>query len=184
MKNIQFLLLAIVFLGGWMACQSSEPLMEEQIKTLEHSSYQTYQLLEHEDDLSYGVNQKTRQQIEKAIQRELLVSKLKMSTEPDLWISYFVKESLLEKREHNYVGYYKKWGFPLWTNVDNYAEGTLIIDVIDSKSSEIIWHGKSKAKITDRIENAEHLIQENVQTILEKFLVETGLRRENTASVR
>jgi hypothetical protein len=65
------------------------------------------------------------------------------------------------------------WGGAGWggSNVSTSTEGSLYIDIIDTKSRELIWQGKGVGtlKSTKNIEKKEQRIQEFVSEILEKY---------------
>jgi hypothetical protein len=65
------------------------------------------------------------------------------------------------------------WGAPYWgdsLDVRQVREGTLSIDVFDTRSHRPIWHGWAKKDLTERdIEQSEKPIREAVKAILAQF---------------
>lgn len=89
--------------------------------------------------------------------------------EADMAVAYYASaHRKLDLRTFNY-GY--TWrGFPRQrTEVYEYQEGTVIIDVVDPASRELLWRGQGKAPVsTDPEEYAEQL-EKTVRAILAKF---------------
>lgn len=74
------------------------------------------------------------------------------------------------------TGYgYGRWGYrggvSTQTTVTEYQEGTLLIDVIDPKSKQLIWRGSGQARIrrSSTPEQREQRIDEAVAEILKSF---------------
>ncbi|MDH4016102.1 MAG: DUF4136 domain-containing protein [Actinomycetota bacterium] len=76
---------------------------------------------------------------------------------------------------HGYGGPYRGWygaGYGGSTTVvDSYNEGTLIIDIRDGKSGQLIWRGSATARLREKAdpEKAQQRANEAVTKILEKF---------------
>lgn len=75
-------------------------------------------------------------------------------------------------------GYYgPHWGYwggywePGGVSIYEYEEGSLIINFVDAKSKELIWHGSAKAIVGNEKtpEERQKKIYETVQKILEKY---------------
>jgi hypothetical protein len=71
------------------------------------------------------------------------------------------------------VGYgWGWWGFAgTETYVDQYEQGTLILDVIDAGSNKLIWRGSAAARVVDdkTPEERTRRVNEAVEKILERF---------------
>lgn len=68
------------------------------------------------------------------------------------------------------------WGFPMfWDNADRVktvTEGTLIIDITDRKTSELVWRGSVEGNVDD-VKNLQKQIQKGIKAILKKYPVTT-----------
>ncbi|OWP83666.1 hypothetical protein BWK59_09325 [Flavobacterium davisii] len=95
------------------------------------------------------------------------------SENADILISFFTKEK-------ERVDYYNNWGWNMgwnnpWWGGFSYSmpvtsiEGTLIIDVIDAKTKELIWQGKGSGYLTEDVNKKDARIKEFVSKILEKY---------------
>lgn len=48
-------------------------------------------------------------------------------------------------------GFYSPWpAYSTSTEVQQYSEGTLVIDLIDARTMQMVWEGKAKNEITER----------------------------------
>ena len=154
---------------GIISCATTTRIASDYERGVNFSQYQTYQILKHKPDFSYGINPINQQRIERAIQREMMALGFKISTTPDLIVACFVKEKLIRKEDHYYQGYYRGWGFPIWVDVNHYEEGTLIIDLIDRKNQQVVWHGAATERVSDDMRNAEAAINKTVGALFEQY---------------
>lgn len=79
------------------------------------------------------------------------------------------------------------WGYPYggWANQPRtytYTEGTLILDMVDNKTNELIWRGSIEGDV-DNIGKLQKKIDKGVQAILKEYPVKSvdPLRRDVTA---
>ena len=62
------------------------------------------------------------------------------------------------------------WGAGVSTSVDNYTEGTLNIDVVDSATSRLLWEGVAVGRINEKSrDDPQPAIDEVVRQVFEKF---------------
>ncbi len=66
------------------------------------------------------------------------------------------------------------WGYPnYWSNQDRVktvTEGTLIIDLVDRKTNELVWRGSVEGNVDD-VKNLQKQIQKGIKAILKKYPV-------------
>jgi len=71
-----------------------------------------------------------------------------------------------------YPGWWGGWG-PGWgpyeTTVTPYTQGTVIIDVLDPKSKELLWRGQGVARVSNDEPEYEQELWKTVTAILDKF---------------
>jgi len=101
---------------------------------------------------------------------------LLQSGKPDFYIAYHLR---LEKRtEADTVGFglgfhhrHYGWGLGTETILREYDESTLIIDVLDPESGDILWRGSLGNRVTraDSVAEKDSNIQHQVNTILSEF---------------
>lgn len=106
-----------------------------------------------------------------AIDEAMTAKGFSKSDTPDILISIFTKE---RERVDMYQNYGFSWGWNPWWGF-NYnrpittTEGTLYIDVLDSKTKELIWQGKGTGYLTENMDKKDARIKEFVTKILEKY---------------
>jgi len=132
------------------------------------SQYQSYKVLDHNADFPFGTNPINRQRIERAIDSELSLLGYTFSEEPDLLVSFFIKEKTVRKL-YTYRSFYRRWNHPVWIAVDEYKQGALVVDLIDNKTEQVVWHGAiSSAAFTDMRFNEED-VHDAVELMFDKF---------------
>jgi len=113
---------------------------------------------------------------------------MKDNTNPDFLVGY---HTYTEKKQQNYGGYgypyspyfggwgwrgFGGWGFPYYpygyggynSYPRTYTEGTLIIDVVDNQTKQLVWRGSVDGNV-DNIARLQKQIQKGVQAIMKKY---------------
>jgi hypothetical protein len=88
---------------------------------------------------------------------------------PDFAVAYYA--STRQRLDVSAWDYGYLWR-PRWSvvpMVTQYTQGTLIVDVIDPKSQEILWRGQGVAAVSDDEQRYERELQKTVAAILAKF---------------
>ncbi|MEN1727167.1 MAG: DUF4136 domain-containing protein [Pseudomonadota bacterium] len=83
-----------------------------------------------------------------------------------------VVEPMIGPRFLDYrFGVYRTWpSYEVSTEVDQWTEGTLIIDLIDGETDSMIWEGVVQGKVTDRSRReAASGLDEAVEAIFDRF---------------
>jgi hypothetical protein len=125
------------------------------------------------------VRAKTRSLMDKRIKNAVngqLVSKgFKQSSNPDFVIAYHtgVKDKIdVQTWGYTYAGRgrYRGWG-GTHVDVQQYKQGTLVLDIIDDKSKELIWRGIATGALpkNPNPEDIENKINDVVEKVLENF---------------
>jgi hypothetical protein len=92
--------------------------------------------------------------------------------EADFLVAYHVAiESKLDARTM-YTGYgpYRGWGGGATTIVDQYEQGTLLVDFIDPKTHNVIWRGTAQSRVQESRDPEER--QARVQAAVDKLLAQ------------
>jgi hypothetical protein len=106
---------------------------------------------------------------------------------PDLVVSY---HTYTENKQHvsaannaypfyggygfypRFYGYGFGWGMPYYGGYSSmnypYTEGTLIIDIADSRTDEVIWRGTVSGNV-DNIKKLERQIEKGIKAIMKKY---------------
>jgi uncharacterized protein YlxP (DUF503 family) len=57
--------------------------------------------------------------------------------------------------------------------VTQYTEGTVIVDVIDPKTKDLLWRGQGVAAVSNNEQQYEQELQKTVEAIVDKFPAST-----------
>lgn len=93
---------------------------------------------------------------------------------PDFFVAYHVAITQKLTTRTIYTGYhpYGYWGGGFaQTQVEPYDEGTLLIDVIDPRTMDLIWRGKAQSRLYELHDPAkrEARVREVVGKVLDRF---------------
>ena len=186
MKNLKFLSLILLGLVFLSSCSSMRVLSDynQEANFNEYKSYAFYKT---------GIDKAQISDLDKkrilyAIEDEMASRGFVKSENPDLLISIFTKEEeRVDVYNNNFGwGWGGAWGWgPAWAwgpgwgwgwggwgpNVSTRTQGSLYIDLIDTKNRELVWQGKGEGTLsnTKNIEKKEQRIKEFVSQILEQY---------------
>jgi hypothetical protein len=115
-----------------------------------------------------------------AIERELTAKgfQLEATGDPDFLVTYYpvYKDRAFRTTTHVGMG----WGYrPRWgshagmtmSQVHTYQEGTIVVEIVDFKTNQLVWHGAAVGALTglERPEDAEEVVAQEVRRLLEGF---------------
>ncbi len=111
--------------------------------------------------------------VRRAVENELAGKGFAIRTEgdADMKIAYYAGAKDQVSTDTDAHGYaYGRWAYSDAT-VDSYREGTLIIDFIDAKKSELVWRGWATGTVQENLtaEQRNQRIQDAVAKILENY---------------
>ena len=147
---------ALVLTGSLGACSGMKITTDYNPETAPNfSAYQTYAWLPQpirRDPRVY--NSITEDQVRRAVDNSLSASGFRKSTSgtPDFLVAWqaAIEDKVDVTMVNGYYGYgYRGWG--AWgaePTVQAYDEGTLIVDVVDGESRELVWRGVAQAKVS------------------------------------
>ncbi|MGJ8735093.1 DUF4136 domain-containing protein [Zobellia laminariae] len=177
MKKIKILVVPMLVLLFLSSCTSVRVLSDYD-KEANFDSYKTYAFYKTGIDKAQ-ISDLDKKRILRAIEAEMTNRGFSKSENPDILVSIFTKEKEQVDIYNNYWGggwgwspYY--WG-PGWggggNNVSTRTEGSLYIDLIDSKSKELVWQGKGVGNLNNisNMEKKEQRIREFVSEILTQY---------------
>ena len=182
MKKIKILAIPMMVLLFLSSC-SSVRVLSDYDKEANFNNYKSYAFYKTGIDQAQ-ISDLDKKRILKAIDSELSSRGYVKSENPDLFISIFTKEKKEVDVFNNNWGWGGAWGWgwspwmwggwgPGWggSNVSTRTEGSLYIDVIDSKSKELVWQGKGVGSLnnTSKIDKKEERIRKFVSEILEAY---------------
>jgi hypothetical protein len=108
--------------------------------------------------------------VKNAVDRELNIKGYRKSKDsPDFWVAYHVATQ--NQVDVSTCGYHYPtsphcWGSEVETY--SYTKGTLLLDIIDSESEELVWRGSAESAIYD-VKDAEQTINQAVKKMLKSF---------------
>lgn len=123
--------------------------------------------------------------IQNAVNKGLTAKGYQQQTdgEPDFLLAYHIGvKDKLDVQDWGYgYGPRRFWRWGGVVQVREYQEGTLILDIIDSKSKQLIWRGWAIEEVVDlSSEKVEKKIDQAVKKIFEKFPPKTSYLTEQT----
>jgi len=115
-----------------------------------------------------------------AIERELTAKGFRSegTADPDFLVTYYPVYKDRAYRTTTHIG--MGWGYrPFWgmrtgttlSQVHSYKEGTIVVEIVDFKTSQLIWHGAAVGALTglETPEDAEEVVTREVHRLLEGF---------------
>lgn len=177
-KTLKFLSLSLILL--FAGCSSLRVTGE----TTEHANlkkYNFYTVADNEEGFLPKVNPTQKMQLREALEKQanLLTTASNNSgvTGPDVLISYFV--IIDTKQDFDvYTDYYgrRRWQYQITdVEVREYTEGTLILDFVDTKTNEVVWHGSAKGTITPNSIKMEEKINQAVKMLFDRYRKDQSL---------
>ncbi|HEU0125343.1 DUF4136 domain-containing protein [Flavobacterium sp.] len=130
------------------------------------------------------VNQLNVDRVTKAIRNEMLAKGFTESDNPDLKVNAV---SILKNKTsvsantdfYGYGGMYRPYGY--WGggammgganttfNSYDYVDGSLVIDIVSTKTQKLLWQGIGNAEIDSKPDNPEEFINSSIKKILAGF---------------
>lgn len=157
MKQINWL--SILTVVALMAGCATVNIRSEHDPNADFAKYKTFNFPLNVDDFAANVI-RTNPFLHKEMLRileETMVAKgfVKTTNKPDLFVVYHVTTAK-KTSVSTYTGGYYGWGYHGWgvgytdVRVDQYTEGTLIIDLVDADEEELVWRGWATGTLEDR----------------------------------
>ena len=171
----------VILLSFYLSSCAKSIIVEQEPNAI-FSYYKTYSwnILEENTKNPYYNNPSINQHISATIEHTLAKKGLqKVATNSDILVDYhvFVKENSFQKT-YCPTGYYRGGRYlpeiANWSQCDvplvtqNYDDGTLIIDIIDSRTQQLIWRGSAKDAI-DNPNYASEILGNKVHQVLKKL---------------
>ena len=163
-----------------LSCSSTLNVSTDFDRRVDFSKYKSftfYQLT----DKGPGLSQLNQNRIVNAIKGELIKAGfIENSANPDLLINATAivkerKEISATTNYYGYGGYYRPyyWGpsymGPTTYNVNEYKDGSLIIDVVDASTRKLLWQGTGNKEIDVPLKNPDKEIPAAVTKIMSGF---------------
>ena len=158
------------------ACVSKPTIRSNVDPAADFSKFQTYGFFDEVTGKAAAYDSFATRYIKTAIDNEMQKRGLQKSNSPQLLVNTHVQTQDKVKVTESPSGYYGYrygmygWGAGVSTTVDNYTEGTLNVDVIDSATSRLVWEGVAIGRIREKSrDDPQPAIDEVVRQVFEKF---------------
>jgi Domain of unknown function (DUF4136) len=158
-----------------MSCASQLRVYSDQDRDFNLANYTTYQWA-HQNDIERNnnplyYNELTDKRIKAVAETQLKLKGLSLSnSNPDAVFHYHIVVDDKFSVSSDPYGLYGRYWSRMGNNVVSYKEGTLIIDMMDSKTNSLIWRGYAVSVIQESdAEIKEEMIQKAVTKIFEQY---------------
>jgi len=97
--------------------------------------------------------------------------RIETAEKPDFAVAYFVTtKNKFDLRDYGY-------GPPRWfgsrdIRVDQYTEGTLTVDFIDTKTNQLVWRGRASGAV--ELKSMDEKITKAVDKLINRFIKDSG----------
>lgn len=170
MKTIK-LFTATILIFFLLASCATVNVKTDYDSTMDFSQFKTFAFYKKGIDKA-KISDLDKRRILRAVEAELKAKGMTVSNNPDILVSIFAKSkkqvNVYNNNRYWYPSYYGDyWG----SHVSRYTEGTLLIDLIDTKGKKLLWQGVGKGALStsNNVEKKEARINEFVSEIMAKY---------------
>ena len=176
MRTLLTIIISVTFLTA-----HAQKVTTDMDESVDFSKYSSYQFLGWQDNSDQIMNEFDQKRMRDAFQSELNSRNLKLAeSDGSLAISLYVvvtKETSTTAYTsyHGGTGYGRGgrgWGGGHSTtsySESDYLKGTLVMDVFDSETKELIWQGVATGTVKEKPEKREKSIPKMVKKLMKKF---------------
>ena len=177
-NKINSILLTILFSLSILSCGSIK-VASDYDSDADFSNYKTFAFYKSGID-KVEISDIDKKRILKSIQNTLLNKGLTLDENPDILINISTKSSENIYIDNSfYSPYYTGW-YPHYSRghrqvAYSTSQGALYIDVIDTKSKQLIWQGKGIGVLSSKKSDRDELVNNYVTKILEVYPPEKNI---------
>lgn len=177
MKTAQKLLMLFTVVLALAGCTTLRTASDYD-KDVDLSGYKTYNFYD-KGIARIKLNNLDKRRLMAAVESEMNAKGFTKSDRPDLLVNLVVVAR--EKTDVYGPGYYGGWGWgwrggwgnPFWggggTYVNQYIDGTIIIDFLDPAKKILFWHGQGSGFNLDNFNKREQRLYTGVKEILAQY---------------
>ena len=173
MKTLKILFL--LFSSFLISCQAVH-INSDYDKSIDFSKFKSYAFYKTGID-KVEISDLDKKRILRSIDEEMTLKGFVKSETPDMLINISTKEREQVNVNQFNAGFGYGWGFgwnPMFmgggmNNVSTFAEGTLIIDLIDAAKKELIWQGEGVGHLTQNTDRKDQNIKGFVTRIMSQY---------------
>lgn len=162
----QYFIFSIFIILGMLSCNSTQYLSDS-LQPVDASKYQTYTM---EENCSDEINPIMQIRIKNALEKNLRKNGYNKKVDADILVKYFVK-NLSKKYVEECHEEYARWkgGKMCQERVITYVEGSIVVDIIDTRTNTIIWHGAAYGPSWTTLRDPNKKVTQVVTTLLERY---------------
>lgn len=183
-KNLRAVSMMVFLLGFIYSCSPTVNVTTDYDHSASFSQFKTFAVYDLKAQQGQ-VNQLNIDRVTNAIRAEMLAKGFTESTtNPDLKVNAvsILKNKQSVTADSNFYGYggmYRPYGY--WGggammggatttfNTYDYVDGSLIIDIVSTKTQKLLWQGIGNAQIDNKLDNPEEFIAGAIKKILAGF---------------
>ncbi len=173
MKTIRVMSMLAMILGLLAVSAAAQSVQSDYDRGFRFSELKTFSFANQRRAASDPLSSDTLNdgRIRNGLESQLTANGFRMETEKsDFVIAYYVTTK--NKLNVQDLGY----GPPRWfgdrdIRVNQYSEGTLMVDFIDAKSNQVIWRGRASGTL--EMKGVDKKISKSVEKLIKQFLKDT-----------
>lgn len=176
-------IIPMLFLGLVYSCSPTVNVTTDYDHAANFGEYKTFAVYDLKAQEGQ-VNQLNVDRVTNAIRSEMIAKGFTESSTPDLKVNAV---TILKNRQsvtansdfYGYGGMYRPYGY--WGgggmmggatttfNTYDYVDGSLVIDIVSTKTQKLVWQGIGNAQIDSKPDNPEEFIASSIKKILAGF---------------
>lgn len=164
--KIRYTIITLFTILMLSSCASTQ-YVSDSLGTVDASQYNTYVM---EDNCADDINPIMQIRIKNALEKKLRMNNYTNNKNADILVKYFVK-NISKKYVEECKEEYSRWegGKYCQERVVNYVEGSIVIDIIDTRTNAIIWHGAAYGPSWSSLSDPNKKVNEVVNKLLERY---------------
>jgi hypothetical protein len=173
MKAIRLIGVFGILLGLLIVSASAQTVQSDFDRTFRFSNLKTFSFAVQRRATTDPLTSDTLNdgRIRTGLETQLRANGFRMETEtPDFVIAYFVtSKNRLNVQDYSY-GPPRLWG-SRDIRVNQYAEGTLMVDFIDVKTNQVVWRGRATGAL--ELKDVDKKITKSTEKLVKQFMKDT-----------
>ena len=173
MKTARIMSVIVMMLGGLVVSAAAQSVQSDFDRAFRFSNLKTFSFAVQKraatDPLAGDTLNDGR--IRTGLETQLRANGFRMETEtPDFVIAYYVtSKNKLNVQDYSY-GPPRLWG-SRDIRVNQYAEGTLMVDFIDVRTNQVVWRGRATGAL--ELKSIDKNINKSTEKLVKQFMKDT-----------
>ena len=173
MKTIRLMGVLGMLLGMLVISASAQEVQSDYDRSFRFSELKTFSFATQRRDATdpLAADSLNDGRIRNGLESQLTANGFRVeTTRPDFVIAYYVTtKSKLNVQDYGY-------GPPRWfgsrdIRVNQYSEGTLMVDFIDTRNNQVIWRGRASGTL--EMKGVDKKISKSVEKLIKQYLKDT-----------